>query len=73
MLVKVSGLWIEDIERWFTSEKSQTKGFTRPGTLPTGIAECDNTKRQNQAIAARIEFQLDNIQDKNCNQIWGVF
>lgn len=31
--------------------------------------KCDNAKRQNQAISARVEFKPDNIQDKNAIKV----
>lgn len=41
--------------------------------------KCDTAKRQNQAIFARVEFEPDNIQDKNAikfevyfNNVWHI-
>ena len=47
------------------AENFKVKGSFFQEHYQQALAKCDNAKRQNQAISARVEFEPDNIQDKN--------
>ena len=47
------------------AENFKVKGSFFQEHYQQALLKCDNAKRQNQAITARVEFEADNIQDKN--------
>lgn len=47
------------------AENFKVKGSFFQEHYQQALLKCDNAKRQNQAIIARVEFEPDNIQDKN--------
>ena len=47
------------------AENFKVKGSFFQEHYQQALLKCDNAKRQNQTITARVEFEPDNIQDKN--------
>ena len=47
------------------AENFKVKGSFFQEHYQQALLKCDYAKRQNQAITARVEFELDYIQDKN--------
>ena len=47
------------------AENFKVKGSFFQEHYQQALLKCDNAKRQNQAITAHVEFEPDNIQDKN--------